>query len=95
MTDRKTIWHYATYIDLEYQTLEQVKVFIEDLIRKFGKDARIFKEEEDDYTHFELRIPKLESDADYEIRKRSEAAQQAKMDQYDREAYERLKAKFG
>jgi hypothetical protein len=95
MTDRKTVWHYATYIDLEDQTLEQVKVHIEDLISKFGKDARIFKEYDDDYTHFELRIPKLESDEAYESRKRHEAVQQAKMDQYDREAYERLKAKFG
>jgi hypothetical protein len=95
MTDRKTIWHYATYIDLENLTIEQVKVHIEDLISKFGKDARIFKEQEDDYAHFELRIPKLESDEDYEMRKRHEAADQARLNEYDRQTYERLKAKFG
>jgi hypothetical protein len=95
MTDRKTIWHYGTYLDLDYKTLEQAKKYIEELIVSFGKDAKIFEENEGDSSHFAIRVPRLESDADYEMRKRHEAAQQARLDEYDRQAYERLKAKFG
>ncbi len=95
MTDRKTIWDYATYLDFDDKTLEQAKLYIEELIEKFGKDAKIFEEYEEDACHLNVRVPRVESDADYEIRKRSEAAQRARLDEYDRQAYEKLKAKFG
>ena len=95
MDDRKTIWKYGTYLELHGQTLDNAKTYIETLIERFGKDAVIFEETDEECSHFEVRIPKIESDADYEIRKRSEAAQVARFEAVERLQYEALKKKFG
>lgn len=97
MTKKKVMAIVEDYVDMDYATLGEFRDRIDAWIKQHSRNAMF--ESQDDYDgygrHIVLKAERLETDEEYEYRKKSEEHYKKIAEERDRKEFERLKKKYG
>ena len=97
MTKKKIMAIVDSYVDLDFITLESARKDIDGWIEQYGPDAILeyVDNDYDDGRHLVIKMGRLETDEEYNMRKNTEKHYAKIANERDIKEYQRLRKKFG
>lgn len=96
--NRKQVWETRTTFNFDWDHLSEVLEKVQEAIKAYGADAKIFEEEEEysqsSRKYLNVKTQRLENDAEYNKRIAYEEKWEAQNAQRERAEFERLKKQF-